>query len=417
MNHQEYVDNICKKTKKASIQAAKLSINDKKKLLNLIAENLILKSKPILEANAKDLTNAKANELADAMIDRLTLNEQRIKAMADSIKEIAEQDDPIGRIENIKVRPSGIRVGQMRVPIGVVAVVYESRPNVTTDIAALCIKSGNAAILRGGKEAINSNIALYEVIVDVLKSLDYDQNIITLITEIDRELLKVLLKRNDLIDIVIPRGGPGLIKTVTEESSIPVIKHDKGLCTIFIDESANLKNACDITVNAKVQRPGVCNAVETLLIHCNFPHKKELLSKLIEEKVEIRGCPRTLEIIPDKIKPAEAEDFDAEFLDLILAVKIVDSLDEAIEHIRIHGSGHSEAIITSSYENSERFLKETDSAAVFVNASIRFHDGGEFGLGAEVGISTEKLHARGAMGAEGLTTLKYVVYGNGEIRG
>ena len=416
MNHQEYVDDICKKTKKASIQVAKLSINDKKKLLYLIAETLVQKTKPILEANIKDLANAKANGLTDAMIDRLTLNDQRIKAMADSVKEIAEQDDPIGRVENIKVRPSGIRVGQMRVPIGVVAVVYESRPNVTTDIAALCIKSGNAVILRGGKEAINSNIALYNVIAEVLKSLNYDQNIITLITETDRELLKVLLKRNDSIDIVIPRGGAGLIKTVTEESTIPVIKHDKGLCTIFIDESANLKNACDITINAKVQRPGVCNAVETLLIHSNFSQKKELLSKLLEEKVEIRGCTEIQKIIPDKIKLAQAEDFDAEFLDLIIAVKTVNSLDEAMEHIREHGSGHSEAIITSSYENSERFLKETDSAAVFVNASTRFHDGGEFGLGAEVGISTEKLHARGAMGAEGLTTLKYVVYGNGEIR-
>ena len=304
----------------------------------------------------------------------------------------------------------------MRIPVGVVAVIYESRPNVTTDIAALCIKSGNAAILRGGKEAIHSNTALHKVVRQALADDGTPEAAVSFIDKTDRELVPLLLKMNGYIDIVIPRGGESLIKAVTAESTIPVIKHDKGVCHTFIDASADEEMANRIAVNAKVQRPGVCNAMETMLIHRDYPHKESLLKSLLDLKVEIRGCPRTVALAPDRIKPASESDWGTEFLDLILAVKVVDSLDEAMEHIARYCSNHSEAIVTNDHPNAERFLREVDSSAVFVNASTRFHDGGEFGLGAEVGISTQKLHAYGAMGIEGLTALKYVIYGKGEVR-
>ena len=412
----EYIEDICIKAKGASRVIANLSTNEKNAILKGMADKIRGNIGYLVDENKRDLKEARDAGVTDAFYDRLLLDNERLEGIARSIEEIASLDDPVGRIENTRVRPSGIRVGQMRVPIGVVAVVYESRPNVTTDIAALCLKSGNAAILRGGKESIFSNIALHTLIRDVISEAGYPEHAVALIEKTDRKLVPILLRMNQYIDIVIPRGGESLIKRVTEESTIPVIKHDKGVCHTYIDESADEKMAIDVSINAKVQRPGVCNAMETLLIDKDFPHQRSLLTALIEEGVELRGCQRAVAVIPDKIKPASDDDWDAEYLDLILSVKIVDSIDEAIEHIALYSSGHSEAIVTSDYRNAERFLREIDSSAVFVNTSTRFHDGGEFGLGAEVGISTQKLHARGTMGIEGLTCLKYIVYGYGQVR-
>jgi len=332
-----------------------------------------------------------------------------------SVEDIAKFPDPIGRIENMKVVQSGIRVGQMRVPLGVIAAIYEARPNVTVDIAALCIKSGNVSILRGGEEAFNSNMAFAKLIRSSIKECSLPEDIVNVMENLDREIVPLLLKQDRYIDMVIPRGGEGLIKMVTRESTIPVLKHERGLCHVFIDQSAVKEKAERITINSKVQRPSVCNAAETLLIHEKYPYGKELIQALIDNNVEVRGCEKAMSLHPAVIKATDS-DWDTEYLDLIISVKIVSSFDEALEHIGKYSSGHTESIVTSDYYNSERFLKEVDSAAVMVNASTRFHDGGEFGLGAEVGISTQKLHARGAMGIEGLTTLKYVVYGNGEIR-
>ncbi len=370
----------------------------------------------IITENQKDLKAAEKAGVSKAFYDRLLLDEKRIEAMAFSVEEIAMLEDPVGKIEEMKTRPSGIRVGRMRVPLGVIAVIYESRPNVTIDIAALCIKSGNAVILRGGEESLYSNIILSKIVQDVLENKGHDKNIVQLMSNLDRDLVPVLLKRNDAIDIVIPRGGEGLVRMVTEESRIPLIKHEKGVCHLFIDEDADEAAANSIALNGKVQRPGVCNALETLLIHAKYPYKQSLLKALLDNHVEIRGCEKTMSIYPDLIKKATIDDWPMEYLDLIISAKIVESFDYALEHIETYSSGHTEAIVTNNYNNSEKFLKEVDSAAVMVNASTRFHDGGEFGLGAEVGISTQKLHARGVMGIEGLTTLKYIVYGHGEVR-
>ncbi|MBP7736563.1 MAG: glutamate-5-semialdehyde dehydrogenase [Spirochaetes bacterium] len=416
MDNKEYIEQLCRDARAASRVVANYTTVQKNNLLLKIAADLRLKTDYIIAENKKDLEAAKKDGVSSALYDRLLLNRGRIAAMAVSIEEIALLPDPVGRIEKMTVRPSGIRVGQMRIPLGVVAVIYEARPNVTTDIAALCIKSGNAAVLRGGKEAIHSNSALHAVVRGALAESGCPESAVTFIGRTERELVPVLLKMKQYIDIVIPRGGEALIRAVSEESTIPVIKHDKGVCHIFIDESAGEEMANRIAVNAKVQRPGVCNAMETLLIHAKYPHKESLLKSLADCKVAIRGCERAVAVLPGVVTAAAPGDYGYEFLDLILAVKIVDSLDEAMEHIARYGSGHSESIVTNDYLNSERFLREVDSAAVFVNASTRFHDGGEFGLGAEVGISTQKLHARGAMGVEGLTTLKYVVYGKGEVR-
>ncbi len=416
MDNKEYIEQLCRDARAASRVVANYTTVRKNNLLLKIAADLRSKTDYIIGENGKDLEAAEKAGVSSALYDRLLLNKDRIAAMAVSIEEIALLPDPVGRIEKMTVRPSGIRVGQMRIPLGVVAVIYEARPNVTTDIAALCIKSGNAAILRGGKEAINSNSALHAVVRGALAESGCPESAVTFIGRTDRELVPILLKMNRYIDIVIPRGGEALIKAVSDESTIPVIKHDKGVCHVFVDESADEEMANRIAVNAKVQRPGVCNAMETLLIHAKYANKESLLKSLADCNVAIRGCERTVAVLPGAVKPATPDDYGYEFLDLIIAVRVVDSLEEAMEHIARYGSGHSEAIVTNDYLNSERFLREVDSAAVFVNASTRFHDGGEFGLGAEVGISTQKLHARGAMGVEGLTTLKYVVYGKGEVR-
>lgn len=415
-DHLEYVERICREARDASRIMSKLTTVEKNNLLYKIASRLRERSDYIIQENSRDISSAESAGLTKAMIDRLLLNEERIGTMAKSVEEIAAFEDPIGVIENMKTRPSGISVGKMRVPIGVVGVIYESRPNVTTDIAALCIKSGNASVLRGGKESIHSNTALYNIIKEALSSLSYHEAAVTFVEKTEREIVQHLLKMDHLIDIVIPRGGEGLIRMVTENSTIPVVKHDKGLCHLYIDDSAEKDMAVSIAVNAKTQRPGVCNAIEALLIHKDFKFPKDILSVLIDNGVELRGCGRTQDLMKDKVVPATEEDFNTEYLDLILSVKIVDSMAEAMDHITQYSSGHSEAIVTSDYANGQKFVKEVDSSAVFINSSTRFHDGGEFGLGAEVGISTQKLHARGAMGVEGLTTQKYIIYGNGEIR-
>lgn len=415
MDKHEYIRNLCRSAKDASRVIGRTPSVKRDRILAAIAKGLRGNAAPILAANALDLEAGRAAGLSSAMLDRLMLDEGRIEKVARAVEEIMALPDPVGGIEKMKLRPSGIRVGQMRVPVGVVAVIYESRPNVTVDIAALCIKSGNAAVLRGGKESINSNRALYAVIRSSIEKEGVSGDIVRLVEDTDRELLSILLKQDAFIDIVIPRGGRGLIDTVTEQSRIPVIKHDKGVCHTFIDASAEKEMAERISINAKVSRPGVCNAMETLLVHKDYPFTKELFSALEAKGVELRGCELSRKIVPS-MKPATEEDWDTEYLELILSVKIVASMDEAVEHITRWSSGHSEAIVTRDYANSEQFLRDVDSAAVFINASTRFHDGGEFGLGAEVGISTQKLHARGAMGMEGLTCLKYVVYGDGQVR-
>jgi len=411
----KYIEELCINAKKASKIAANLKTVEKNNILFKIAKKILENKDYIISENKKDLKEAEAAGIATAMLDRLLLNEKRIDDIAKSVEDIARFTDPIGRIENMKVVPSGIRVGQMRVPLGVIAAIYEARPNVTVDIAALCIKSGNVSILRGGQEAFNSNMALGSLITESLKESGVSEYIVNVINRTSKELVPPLLKMDRYIDMVIPRGGEGLIKMVVQESTIPVLRHERGLCHVFIDESADKDFAEKITINAKVQRPTVCNAAETLLIHENYPYKRELIQALIDHNVEVRGCEKT-QRIHDKVKAATEADWDMEYLELIISVKIVSSFDDALDHISKYSSGHTETIVTSNYYNSERFLKEVDSAAVMVNASTRFHDGGEFGLGAEVGISTQKLHARGAMGIEGLTTLKYIVYGNGETR-
>jgi len=415
MDYNLYVQNICQDAKEASRVVATLSTVKKNNLLLNIAFKLRDNIEFILDENEKDLQEARNNNLSKAFYDRLLLTKNRIEDMAQSIETIASLADPIGSVRDMKAQPSGIHVGKMRVPVGVVAVIFESRPNVTTDIAALCIKSGNSSILRGGKEALYSNTALYSLIQEVLKENDFPEGIVKMVEKTDRELVSSLLKMDQYIDMVIPRGGEGLIKMVSRESTIPVLKHDKGLCHLFIDKSAKEEMANQISHNSKVQRPGVCNAIETILIHKDYPNKSSLIDILLNSGVEIRGCLETQKI-SSEVKKVTDLDWDTEYLDLIVSVKIVENLDEAVTHIRRFSSGHSEAIVTSDYENSEKFLNTVDSAAVFVNASTRFHDGSEFGLGAEVGISTQKLHARGAMGIEGLTTEKYIVRGHGEIR-
>ena len=414
MDKTVYVLDICSRAKKSSREISLLGEKKKNEMLSALASALRKEKDFIIEENSKDLRFAKDSGLSSSMIDRLSLDCGRIDSLAKSVEFITTLPNPVGSVENMKTMQSGIRVGQMRVPVGVVMVIYEARPNVTVDIASLCLKSGNVAILRGGKEAINSNKALHSIAKKIF--LQYvSSEPLYLIDDLDYAVVDLLLKQNKDIDIVIPRGGEKLIKSVSEKSLIPVIKHDKGLCHLFIDESAEKQMAIDIAINGKVQRPGVCNSIETILVHRKFPYTADLINALKDKNVEIRGD-EYLRSIDSAVKPASSEDYDTEYLDLICSAKTVGSIDEAMEHIALHSSNHSEAIVTSDYLNAERFINEVDSSAVLVNASTRFHDGGEFGLGAEVGISTQKLHARGAMGMQGLTCLKYIVYGTGQIR-
>lgn len=405
-----------KKTKQEAKALSLCGANKRNAVIERIASLLDSNRSNIKSENLKDLDSAKKENLSQAMIDRLTLLDKHIDSMIKALNEIISQPEVIGEIISGSTRPSGIKILKIRVPLGVVGMIYESRPNVTIDAAALCIKSGNGAILRGGKEALHSNIALAQIIQEALIKEGFSKDIIHFITDSNRKHIKTMASAKGLIDVIIPRGGEGLIDFVVDNAKIPVIMHNKGVCHIFVEKSANLKNALKIIANAKVQKPSACNALETLLVDSSIA--KEFLPQLKEvmdnEGVKILGCEKTREIID--VDEAQASDFGREFGDKILALKIIDSIDEAILHINTYGSLHSEAILTQDYEMSERFLEEVDAATVYVNASTRFSDGGEFGLGAEIGISTQKLHARGPMGALDLTTTKYKIYGRGEVR-
>jgi len=410
------MEEIGKRAKNASRKLALLDTDAKNQALKIMAESILKNSDLIIKENAKDLEQAKADGLNSAMTDRLMLNEKRVQGMANGINDIISLPDPVGKIYDEKKMESGISVHRITIPIGVFGIIYESRPNVTADVASLCIKSGNAVILRGGKEAINSNRIIASILSSALKEAGLPEDGVMFVDSKERTMTNEMLKLDEYIDIIIPRGGSGLIKFVSQNSSIPVVKHDAGICSVYIDETADIKKAVDITVNSKVQRPGVCNAAETLLVHRAWTKNLvKVLSALKDAGVEIRGCENTIALYPDAI-PATKEDWETEYGELIIAVKIVDSIKDAIEHVETHGSHHTDVIVTESGESADYFTKAVDSSAVIVNASTRFNDGGQFGLGAEMGISTQKLHCRGPMGLEELTTYKFVATGDGTIR-
>ena len=412
-----YVSAKAEEAKRASRSLAALSTAVKDAALLAMAQALVDQTKVLLEANAEDLVGAEEKGLTKAMIDRLTLTEARVEEMARGLSEVAALPDPVGEVLGTWRRPNGLEVGRVRVPLGVIGIIYESRPNVTSDTAGLCLKSGNAVILRGGSEAIHSNAAIAGVIKQAAAEAGIPAGAIQFLEETDRAVVSAMLKLDKLIDVIIPRGGEGLVRAVTEASTIPVLKHDKGLVHIYIDVEADHAMAEDIVINAKTQRPGVCNAVETLLVHEAIAPTllPSLLKELQQRGVEIRGCEKT-QALGDDVVPATEEDWDAEHLDLILSVKVLDSYEEALTHIERHSSRLTEAIITNNYATARRFLREVDSACVFVNASTRFTDGNEFGLGAEMGVSTSKLHVRGPVGVADLTSVKYFIFGDGQVR-
>lgn len=383
-----------------------------------ISRALIENSDKIIEANQKDLAAAKENGMSVSMQDRLMLNEDRIKGIASAVDELIKLEDPIGKVDNGSVRPNGMRITKIRVPMGVIGMIYESRPNVTADAATLCLKTGNAVILRGGKEAYNSNKCICEIMRDAVKKAGFPKDIIQFVDDTTREVTTELMKCDKYLDLLIPRGGAGLIKAVTKNATVPVIETGTGNCHLYVDESADIEMAVNITDNAKTQRPSVCNAIETLLVHKNIAEKflPAVKKKLDEHNVEIRGCAETKRILGDCVVPATEEDYATEFGDYIIAVRVVDDISQAIEHIAEYSTGHSECIVTNDLSNANKFKSEVDSACVYVNASTRFTDGGMFGFGAEIGISTQKLHARGPMGLYEITTNKYLIDGNGQVR-
>lgn len=414
---KQYVMEKGKLAKTASREMSTINTDIKNKALRAMAEALIKNKDTILAANSKDIENGRQKGLSEYMLDRLLLNEKRIGDMADGLRNVASLNDPIGQVTKMWRTENDLQIGQIRVPLGVIGIIYESRPNVTVDAGALCIKAGNAVILRGGSEAINSNTALINIIKQTAAENGLPKECIQFIDITDREAATEMMRLNQYIDVLIPRGGAGLIQAVVKNSTVPVIETGVGNCHIYIDDSADIKMAEDIVINAKTQRPAVCNAAETILVHENVAKKLllDLTKRLKSCGVEMRGCNITQKIIPD-IKKASQEDWATEYLDYILAIKVVSSIDEAIDHIFEYGTKHSEAIVTNKYSNAQRFLKEIDAAAVYVNASTRFTDGSQFGFGAEIGISTQKLHARGPMGLEELTTIKNIIYGEGQIR-
>jgi glutamate-5-semialdehyde dehydrogenase len=417
MDIGEEVKKIAQQAREASFQVARLSSEVKDRALGLMADGLVEKQEFLLAENRKDLEQAEKEGLSKAMLDRLTLTEAGIEGIAAGLREIALLPDPVGEVIKMWRRPNGLVVGKMRIPLGVIGIIYEARPNVTADAAGLCLKGGNAVILRGGSEAIHSNRAIGGILQEAMEKAGIPAAAVQVIPHTEREGVEEMLKMEEYIDVIIPRGGEGLIRFVVEHSRIPVIKHYKGVCHVFVDASAERAMALEICYNAKVQRPGVCNAMETLLIHQAVASSflPPVAERLQEAGVELRGCSRTRHILPH-IKEALEEDWHAEYLDLILAVKVVDDIGEAIDHIGRYGSQHTEAIITSDYANAQRFLRDVDSSTVLVNASTRFSDGYQLGLGAEIGISTTKLHAFGPMGVEDLTTTKFIIYGDGQIR-
>jgi glutamate-5-semialdehyde dehydrogenase len=417
MTIAEKIRKIAADARQASIAMARLSSGAKDELLMNMALALVNNASHLMEENRKDLENGEKKGLSAAMLDRLMLDEKRIKAMAEGLREVVALPDPVGEVTRMWRRPNGLQVGKMRIPLGVIGIVYEARPNVTADAAALCLKSGNAVILRGGSEAIYSNMAIARILQAEMEKLGIPVAALSVIPFTEREGVLELLKQEEQIDLIIPRGGESLIRFVVEHSKIPVIKHYKGVCHLFVDASADFAMAERIIVNAKCQRPGVCNALETLLIHKDVaetfvPYIREALTSL---NVELRGDETVRQFAPG-VTPATEEDWQAEYLDLILAVRVVDDLDGAIDHINRYSSLHTEAIVTADYANAQRFLREVNSSTVLVNASTRFADGGQLGLGAEIGISTTKLHSFGPMGLEDLTTQKFIVYGDGQVR-
>lgn len=405
------------KAKEASYVLMNATTTEKNNALLKMAEVLLKSSKEILEANKKDLENAIEKGTPKAMLDRLSLDESRINGMADGLKDVVSLPDPIGEVTGMWKRPNGLQIGKQRVPLGVIGIIYEARPNVTCDAAGLCLKSGNVVILRGGKEAINSNVAIVKALREGVKEAGLPEDVIQLVENTDREVATEMMKLNQYIDVLIPRGGAGLIQSVVQNATVPVIETGTGNCHVYVDCDADLEMAKNIVINAKTSRPSVCNAEEKLLV--NEKIAKEFLPiiyKALKEKdVEVRGDKKVLEVLNEATE-IQDDEWGKEYLDYIIGVKIVKDVDEAINHINKYGTGHSEAIITNNYENSQKFLQRVDAAAVYVNASTRFTDGSEFGFGAEIGISTQKLHARGPMGLNELTTNKYIIYGNGQVR-
>ena len=417
MGVKEEVLQIAKDAREASFQLIKLSSGNKNDILNEMADKIIASSKHLFEENEKDLEAARAKGLASAMVDRLALTGKRIQSMAQGLKEVAALPDPVGHVTKMYKRPNGLVVGKVRIPLGVIGIIYESRPNVTADAAGLCLKSGNSVVLRGGSEAINSNMAIGKILKGALESYGVSPAAVSIIPTTDREAVGEMLSLEEYIDVIIPRGGEGLIRFVVQNSKIPVIKHYKGVCHVFVDESADLNMTKGIVINAKVQRPGVCNAMETLLLHSRLSNEfiLDTLIALGDKGVEFYADER-IKSIYMKCNAATEDDYYAEYLDLRLAVKMVDGIDDAIDHIRKYGSDHTESIVTKDYLNAQKFLRDVNSSVVIANASTRFSDGGQLGLGAEIGISTTKLHAYGPMGLESLTTEKFIIYGEGQIR-
>jgi len=408
---------MAKSARAAGRELSRCPTDRKNAALLKIADQLEADAERIKAENGRDVSAAKENGLSNAMIDRLSVTDATISDMAQGLREIVRLTDPVGTTSETWIRPNGLEVCRMRIPLGVIGIIYESRPNVTIDAAGLCLKAGNAVILRGGSEALNSNRALAEAVAKALSDANLPETAVQVVPVREREAVNYLLQQEETVDLIIPRGGEGLIRFVVENSKIPVLKHYKGICHVYVDESADLQMAEEVCFNAKVQRPGVCNAMETLLVHQSTA--PEFLPKMAERfaqaGVELRGCPETCRLV-SSAQPAEEADWYAEFLDLILAVRVVENMDEAVSHIATYGSNHTEAIITSDYNRSRRFLREVDASVVLVNASTRFNDGGQLGLGAEMGISTSKLHAYGPMGVDELTTTKFVVCGNGQLR-
>lgn len=406
-----------KNAKEASYELMNISTQLKNDALKKIAENLVLHSAEIIEKNELDIKNYMDKGMGSQMVDRLMLNEERIASIAEGVRQIAELEDPVGEVMSMKKRPNGLLIGQKRVPLGVIGIIYESRPNVTVDAASLCLKSSNAVMLRGSSDAINSNKELVKIMKMSLAQAGIHEGAIELVEDTSRETASQFMKLNDYLDVLIPRGGAGLIKTTLANATVPVIETGTGNCHVYVDEFADIEMAYSILINAKTSRTSVCNACESLLVHKNIKDKfmAEAVKRLKEKNVQVRGCEETVKICSDVI-PATEEDYGTEFLDLIISVKVVESIDEAIKHINKYGTGHSETIVTESYTNSQKFLNQVDAACVYVNASTRFTDGFEFGFGAEIGISTQKMHARGPMGLKELTTSKYIIYGNVQIR-